>query len=1042
MKFRGSLIVAGAFLTLLPATCWAQRTWSWRTYSAADGLPESACLSVSTTPQGKVLARSLTQGAINELDGYTVNVLPAPGTGNNRVYESPGGQLWTVAPDGIEEFREGRWVLHPIPEIVEESRVATPHLPDPIPLCPVRQGQVIFLLTDRVMQYSGDDPDNPKAIVLLSAARTRLGKFTGMTASRDGGLWITGTHGILKIAGPLRGVKPEGEFQEYLPPASVPWDRLEAPHPDFADGVTAIAETGTNRHKVLVRFDGKGWHTEANLPPKVRNAWCGHDKNCWAFALDTLYELDRSRGGEFVENDELGARQYFDVAVEPGGNFWLATSDGLFRHSPLIWQTPAASAAPGASISFVGKDPDKLWFVSGNSVWVMPYDASSDRSLFSARLPGDSAARSVHSVKGGLLVDFGGEFAKLSVAGPELKVESLDNRAGHLRLVGALGDGRVCFQTFSDASDSVPYRLETYDGAEFQPLADAPEDFSLGTNLLSVFAAQNGDVWIGTESGTAVSHDRKWRAFATADRTAPQLPVGFVEFPDGKIWCATQDKIWEFDGRHWSAVRVGFDRVNAVLRSRDGSVWVASNGGLLRYFQGMWIENGLEEGLPALAVRQLCEDARGRLWAGTTHGLARYHPEADTDPPQSSIQELPQKDARISEGHVLSLSFGGQDKWKQTPRMRLVYSYRIDEREWSSFTPESMVSFSDLPAGKHYFQARAMDRNGNVDTRPARVEFAIILPWYKESRLVAIAAVGMLVALFFAGVAINRHRRLVRSYAEVERKVAERTRELEQANRALVHSQKMNALGTLAAGIAHDFNNILSIIKGSAQIIGDNLEDHAKISTRVGRINTAVEQGSGIVKAMLGFSRDSEQQEALTDLNAVVDETMKLLGDRFLREVQITFHPAPELPPAFCSPGFVQQILLNLIFNAAESMEKPKRVILTTTYQSSAPLHPVLAPLKGDGYAAISVRDFGCGIPSENLPRIFEPFFTTKAFSARRGTGLGLSMVYELAKKLGAGLTVESVIDHGSMFTLIVPLRPVASAATTETAPLATARQA
>ena len=103
----------------------------------------------------------------------------------------------------------------------------------------------------------------------------------------------------------------------------------------------------------------------------------------------------------------------------------------------------------------------------------------------------------------------------------------------------------------------------------------------------------------------------------------------------------------------------------------------------------------------------------------------------------------------------------------------------------------------------------------------------------------------------------------MRSYAEVEKKVAERTRELEVANRQLLHSQKMNALGTLAAGIAHDFNNILSIIKGSAQIIEDNLDNHGKVRTRVDRINTVVEQGAGIVKAMLGFSRDSDEQPGI-----------------------------------------------------------------------------------------------------------------------------------------------------------------------------------
>src|SRR5258708_11215903 len=133
--------------------------------------------------------------------------------------------------------------------------------------------------------------------------------------------------------------------------------------------------------------------------------------------------------------------------------------------------------------------------------------------------------------------------------------------------------------------------------------------------------------------------------------------------------------------------------------------------------------------------------------------------------------------------------------------------------------------------------------------------------------------------MFFAALAFNRHRRFVRSYAEVEKRVAQRSEELALANRQLLHSQKMNALGSLAAGIAHDFNNILSIIKGSAQIIEANLDNPDKIRTRVDRIKTVGEQGSGVVKALLGFSREPDHQADPSDLNATVEDTLKLPED-------------------------------------------------------------------------------------------------------------------------------------------------------------------
>jgi signal transduction histidine kinase len=580
----------------------------------------------------------------------------------------------------------------------------------------------------------------------------------------------------------------------------------------------------------------------------------------------------------------------------------------------------------------------------------------------------------------------------------------------------------LCFQTLEAGAAEQTFRLEAYNGARFEPLALPLPEPTPGSIFSTLLAAQNGDLWLGGDRGTAWYHDQKWRTFASTDGSSPESVVAFTEFADGRIWCATPDKVWAFDGRNWSAVRVGLDRINALMAARDGSLWVGTDGGLYRFFQGAWVENGTDEGLPVGGIRELYEDGRGRVWAGTAHGLSLYHPEADPDPPRTYVQILGSKDNSIPEGSTITVVFSGQDRWNYTPRRRLLFSYRLGGLDWSPFQEDRTFSFAELPAGKHELQVRAMDRNCNVDPNPARLDFVVALPWYKESRLVAIAFVGLAVALFFAAVAFNRHRQLLRSYAEVEQIVAQRTRELEVANRQLLHSQKMNALGTLAAGIAHDFNNILSIIKGSAQIIEDNLDDPAKVSTRVDRINTVVEQGAGIVKAMLGFSRDSGEQPASCDLNAVLDDTVKLLGDRFLREVQVSLERAPALPEVPCSKDFIQQILLNFIFNAAESMTGRKQIVLATRLMDKLPAALVLAPASAARYVAVSVRDVGCGISPEVLPRIFEPFFTTKALSTRRGTGLGLSMVYELARKMNAGLAVETVPDHGSTFTLILPV--------------------
>jgi signal transduction histidine kinase len=1021
-------LLLGAALVALAETSWGQKPSTWpvnmRAYRVADGMPESACISVTLAPPDKVLARHLKSTSITQLDGYMVRVLPGPATGHGRVYESPAGQLWTVVAEGLQEFRNGEWVLHPVPEIAAEFRARVPPVTDPIPLLPVRQGVVLLLLPGRLLEFNTEDPELSRTDLLLAADQTRLERFSGMTPARDGGLWLAGERGLAKISQPIRNLKQGGEWHDYLPPEPFRIHNLQQPHAGDEGIVTVLAEATTNNAKTLLHFDGQSWTAEAVPVERSRYAWRGPDQTDWAASVDSVFEWKPGVPG-VLESEEGPTRQCYGVAVERSGAFWLATSDGLFRYAPFVWRGPSAAQSIRSPIRcLAGDEAGRLWLISGNGLQLLQNNRYEEFPLPSSPAAFPASLRALFPLKDGtLLLDAGAQSVQFKPDTGTFAAAPPMHPAGPFYPLGPLRDGRLVVLASSAGAADQNIRLETFDGAKFEPLSVPPPERLPGDSLSTLFATQMGDLWLSGDRGTARYHDRKWQTFPSADASGPESVVAFAEFPDGRIWCATQEKVWGFDGKSWSVVRLVTDRINGLIATRDGGIWVAADSGLHRFFQGAWIENGTEEGLPSGGVRGLYEDSRGRVWAATAHGLSLYHPEADPDPPRTFVEVLGDREKDIPEGGTISLLFNALDKWKYTPRQRLLYSYQLNGRDWSPFQEDRAVSFTDLPAGKHYLQVRAMDRNCNVDPNPARLEFVVMLPWYKESRLVWIAIAGLAVALFFAGLAFNRHRQLLRSYAAVEQKVAERTRELESANRQLLHSQKMNALGTLAAGIAHDFNNILSIVKGSAQIIEDNLDKPEKVRTRVDRIKTVVEQGAGIVKAMLGFSRDSSEQPGPCDLNAVLDDTLKLLGDRFLHEVNVTLERAPGLPEVLCSKDFVQQVLLNFILNAAESMAKRKQIILATCPLDKLPANLVLAPATATGYVAVSVQDFGCGISPENLPRIFEPFFTTKGFSARRGTGLGLSMAYELARKMEAGIAVETAVDQGSTFTLILPVR-------------------
>jgi signal transduction histidine kinase len=1007
--------IAAAFLALAPAA-FAQRYPDWRIFRAGDGMPESPCVSVTAGLNEKVLTKHINSDSVSELNGYTITSFASPEVGRNRVYGSSGGQLWTVTSTGVAEFIGGEWKVHPIPEIAKLNNSVAPLVAPIIPIQVIRQGRVLVLLPDQLLLLNAEDVSDAKLTVLQLASHTGLQRFFGMTVARDGTLWISGAHGLEHSTSQIRSFKPEDAWHEFAAPPGVQTENFESPIQDLdGEGLTFLADL-PNEQRGVVHFDNGNWIVQSMKNQHIRGAWRGIDGTTWVVTQIAVLQID-NLGTAAVDTEEIFSGHYFDVAVQTNGIFWLASTEGLLRYSPPLWKSPRALQSLTSLVPCLAEDAEsRLWFVSGSALYSIENGNDLEHSFSRNFRQFLQSVRVLLPLKNGdLLLDNGEQLFQFPPHGETLNaVAAQPSERQHS--LGVFRDGSIAVETTEGAAQQC--RFEQYDGTSFTPVPAAPPDCAYNAFI----ETQNGDLWLGGERGVVCFHEKQWQTFSNS--VMPSSVVAFVETAAGKLWCATPDSIWELAGQNWTIVRSGFDQINSMIRSHDGNIWVASNGGVERFTQEAWIENSADEGLPNANARRVYEDRKGRIWVGTTRGLSLFHPEADPDPPQTRISRTPEEDT-IPQNVTVSVVFSGLDKWKYTPWDRLLYSYRLDQHDWSEFIDLNLRKFPDLPPGPHSLEVRAMDRNGNIETRPARMTFSIALPWYMEKRLVLISFAGIISALFFAGLAFNRHRQLLRSYAEVERKVAERTRELEITSRELVHSQKMNALGTLAAGIAHDFNNILSIIKGSAQIIEDNVENKDKVRVRADRIKTVVEQGAGIVKAMLGFSAGTSDEPTPCDLNTVVNDTIQLLGDRFQRDTAVMFKPERGLRPVPVVKEFVQQVLLNFIFNAAEAetAARRKQIVVELRSTQQLPSTLVLAPAAAKEYVLVSVQDFGCGIDPENLPRIFEPFFTTKAFSARRGTGLGLSMVYELARKLAAGLSVESIVDVGSTFTLILPIR-------------------
>jgi signal transduction histidine kinase len=230
---------------------------------------------------------------------------------------------------------------------------------------------------------------------------------------------------------------------------------------------------------------------------------------------------------------------------------------------------------------------------------------------------------------------------------------------------------------------------------------------------------------------------------------------------------------------------------------------------------------------------------------------------------------------------------------------------------------------------------------------------------------------------------------------------------LKEANKRLVESEKMTAIGQLGAGIAHEVKNPMTSIRGYAQMGLRKVPEGSPLHGYFITIEKETGRSLEILKNLLRFARQETAEMSLIDLNAVASDTIKLVTHQLvMRQVEVVSRVGLEPIQIVGNPNQLEQVLLNLMMNAGDAMEKGGAVTITTDIDG--------------GSARIRVADTGSGIPPEVLGRIFEPFFTTKPVG--KGTGLGLSVSYGIVKEHKGEITVLSRPGHGTTFTILIPL--------------------
>jgi PAS domain S-box-containing protein len=306
-----------------------------------------------------------------------------------------------------------------------------------------------------------------------------------------------------------------------------------------------------------------------------------------------------------------------------------------------------------------------------------------------------------------------------------------------------------------------------------------------------------------------------------------------------------------------------------------------------------------------------------------------------------------------------------------------------DEREKLRAAFETAASGSRSPA---HFVGTLMRRDG----QRRLIEWDSVMMRDAEGRVAGSASIG----------------RDITEYRELEAQFRE--------------SQKLESIGRLAGGVAHDFNNLLTIIWGYSTNLLEHMDRSDRAYLGLTDIKNAAEKAAALTKQLLTFSRRQVFQPQVLDMNALVEESERMLQRLIGEDIELTVELDPSRGSVLADANHLHQVLINLVVNARDAMPHGGKLTLAVSSmdldENRAPLLSGIAP---GSYVRLIVADTGTGMTKEVRARLFEPFFTTK--EPNKGTGLGLSTVYGIIRQCGGHVVVETEQDRGTTFEIFLP---------------------
>ncbi|MBT4412093.1 MAG: PAS domain S-box protein [Bacteroidetes bacterium] len=833
IQFNNLTAFGGILLFFLSLTMnvQAQEGIQQRFFTSQNGLKISWVNSITKSQNNTVTIVHSPTFDLARFDGYNFNYTINPSVILGKTYEDLLGNLWSIDEGNLEIvnlYSNDKWK-----NLVFDAGI--PFIPTP------GMGNKLLFIRDGDLKEF--DKVKEQTRIIKRAEESQIGQFIDMTTFQDGSVWITGEDGVAKFLAQCDTCYAQEQWIDFQVPKTLGLYHFNKPFEGENGELTLMSKSSKSKQNVLAGFNGKMWEKlYTSQTDQVHYGWRGHDNSLWIIKgvqppppLKSnlkdwnLFHIQQGKETLLIKNRTLN-RVLNDVVVEPGGAFWLATGSGLSHFTPTLWSKIGAGTDLIQHFQKIHEDlAGRLWFASGDSFFLWSNDKWESYQFNPVVFTGD-----VCSLKDGLLIVGISETGGLALFNPVDKSSTVTFPFGNekIRYYDQDKDGN-CFIILQDLNGTS--KLIRYDGEHIETLAVDLKIDGLtpgACEVTDIIQSRNEDIWIVTFTDVILCKKGIKKRFDLKKEFEWTFSTSILELENGNIWVSGSKGIIQYDGGNWLLIQSPeFETARKMILSKDSSIWVASGTGIHRLVDGSWVSNSSEEGLPNTAIFDILEDKQGEIWAATNNGAFCYHPEVDTNAPETVIPADMNSHEAIPSGE-LQFVFEGRDKWDNTLADRLQYSYRFDENSWTPFENKTIVRGVGLSTGPHVFEVRAMDRNGNIDLSPASWPFTVMLPWYLEAYFIILLAFSICILILLIGFGITRHR-------QVEKLVLVRTAELGKAKEKAEESDERHKFlfdNTIQGVVYQDPNGEITYAnKAAERILGlslDQMQGRKSIDSR------------------------------------------------------------------------------------------------------------------------------------------------------------------------------------------------------------------